>query len=565
MKIVSIVGARPQLARPAPIAGTFAKTEHPAGSPVRRSRGRVVMLVDNGVDGDSRVQKAARSAADAGWDVILLGNARGGGPRTWHLGGAEVRLIPTPIPMARRLHEYRRAWVRRPFGYPPGGVAEYRRQWVKAWRADLDMRTALLKLDRPALRRSGVGRIRLAARALRLSGTWRLHSLVRRWVGFRYRSMETARTSRHRLDAPWNRAYTALVLKLMGERAWRRLEPRVWDFELAYGKVIDDLRPDLIHAHDFYMLGVGARAAVRARANGRPVKLVWDAHEYLPGLNPATNSRRFLPAICAYEREFARHADAVVTVSESLAELLKADHRLAELPTVVLNAPTVAADEADATEPPPDLRGLCGVEATTPLLAYSGGIAPVRGVDVIVDALVRLPDAHVALVSLPPGKASSPHIKALRARASHLGVADRVHLLPYVSHRHVARFLSAADVGVSPILHLPNHEIALSNKFFEYAHARLPVVVSDVRTMAEATRRIGHGEVFRAGDVDEFVRAVSSVLADPQRYRAAYDRPGLLADWTWEAQAERLDGVYSRLLPAEPERWSEVKQLVIGG
>ncbi|MEK8143210.1 hypothetical protein NKH18_16640 [Streptomyces sp. M10(2022)] len=39
-----------------------------------RSRGRVVMLVDNGVKGDSRVQKAARSAADAGWDVVLFGS-----------------------------------------------------------------------------------------------------------------------------------------------------------------------------------------------------------------------------------------------------------------------------------------------------------------------------------------------------------------------------------------------------------------------------------------------------------------------------------------------------------
>jgi glycogen(starch) synthase len=37
------------------------------------ARGRIVMLVDNGVDGDSRVQKTARSAADHGWDVTLLG------------------------------------------------------------------------------------------------------------------------------------------------------------------------------------------------------------------------------------------------------------------------------------------------------------------------------------------------------------------------------------------------------------------------------------------------------------------------------------------------------------
>ncbi|NED49778.1 glycosyl transferase family 1, partial [Micromonospora aurantiaca] len=58
------------------------------------------MLVDNGVIGDSRVQKAARSAADAGWDVVLLGRAPAGSPQSWRLGAAEVRLVPMPEPLA---------------------------------------------------------------------------------------------------------------------------------------------------------------------------------------------------------------------------------------------------------------------------------------------------------------------------------------------------------------------------------------------------------------------------------------------------------------------------------
>ena len=46
----------------------------------------------------------------------------------------------------------------------------------------------------------------------------------------------------------------------LGDRAWRRLEPGLWNYERAFGPVIDELAPDLIHAHDFRMLGVGARA-----------------------------------------------------------------------------------------------------------------------------------------------------------------------------------------------------------------------------------------------------------------------------------------------------------------
>jgi glycogen(starch) synthase len=136
----------------------------------------------------------------------------------------------------------------------------------------------------------------------------------------------------------------------------------------------------------------------------------------------------------------------------------------------------------------------------------------------------------------------------IQARAEALGVADRIHLLPYVPYGQVVPYLRGADAAISPLRHLPNHEIALSNKFFEYSQARLPLVVSDVRAMAETVRSTGQGEVFRADDVPDFARAVRAVLESPERYRAAYGASGLLEQWTWEKQAEILDEVYTRVI-----------------
>jgi len=107
--------------------------------------------------------------------------------------------------------------------------------------------------------------------------------------------------------------------------------------------------------------------------------------------------------------------------------------------------------------------------------------------------------------------------------------------------------LSGADAGVIPILHFPNHEIALITKFLEYSHARLPIVVSDVKTMAETVERTGQGEVFEAENLGDFVRAVKAVLAAPEHYRQAYDAPSLLEEWTWENSATVLDAVFDRL------------------
>ncbi|SCF03581.1 Glycosyltransferase involved in cell wall bisynthesis [Micromonospora chaiyaphumensis] len=506
------------------------------------------MLVDNGVHGDSRVQKAARSAAEAGWEVILVGILKGtAAEENWRLGDAEVRLIRVP----RRLPHpitYRRALLRRPLAYKPGPEAKRKLNKLKARRDDLNFRLSEIKVTRQG---GGPRWAELTGKA-RLASPYFLNKVMFKWVGLRSRELKRLQEQQQDPNSRLDRAALRFWQGLQGDRAWRRLDPELWDFELAFASVVDELKPDLIHAHDFRMLGVGARAAMRARAGGRDVKLVWDAHEFVPGIIGRPTNLRWLPAQIAYVREHAPYADAVITVSSTLADLLRETHDLPEQPAVVLNAPPAALTAEQRAVPVPDIRGLCGIDATTPLLVYCGGINPSRGVDIMIRGLTRMPDAHVALVSVHPN-GRVPIMYELEELAAELGVADRVHLLPYVPHWQVSAFVAPADLGVIPIHHKPNHEIALITKFFEYAHGRLPMVVSDVKTMAEATRATGQGEVFRAEDLDDYLRAVRAVLDDPERYRAAYDRPGVLEQWTWEAQARVMDEVYTRLLPDHPK------------
>lgn len=494
-------------------------------------KGRVVILVDNDVSRDSRVQKQARSMADAGWDVVLLGHTPGRQPRRWQLGDAEVRLVPTPRLLHRRPGDLRRSRLRDPLAYSSGWLADTRAQAVKARQADLRVRRieAAAGEARPA-DRLGL----LAARAVTKAQD--------RWVALR--SEHTRRLTESRISGagPVDRLTTAFWQKALGDEVWRRFDPHLWDWELAYGPEVDRLQPDIVHANDFRMLGVGARAAVRAREQGRRVRLVWDAHEFLPGVKPWEENPRWHLAQMAHERKYARAADAVVTVSDELATLLRETHRLPEQPSVVLNCPSAA--DALGRAGAPSIREVAGARADQPVMVYSGAVSPARGLEVMIEALPQLPDVVCALVVNKP---ESDYMKQVLGRARDLDVLDRIRVLPYVPFDEVVPFLSTADVGVIPINHWPNHEIQLITKYFEYAHARLPMVVSDVRVMAETARDLGHGEVFTAGDRDTFVAAVRKVLEDPDRYRKAYTDEQL-AQWTWEAQAEVLDGVYTRVM-----------------
>ena len=137
-----------------------------------------------------------------------------------------------------------------------------------------------------------------------------------------------------------------------------------------------------------------------------------------------------------------------------------------------------------------------------------------------------------------------------------LEIRDRLHVHPYVPVDRIVSHIATADVGVFPALHNLSHDSDLPTKYYEYAQARLPMVVSDVKTSAETTQRLGNGEVFAAGDADDLARAIKTVLADLPRYRSAYDAHATeLAEWTWEHQATILDAVYAEVL-GRPRRKS---------
>jgi glycogen synthase len=498
-----------------------------------QSAPHVVMLVDNVIVGDSRVQKEARAMHERGWRVTVVGRRFDRtDPRTGALGDVPVRFVLVKTHAGWRPSLDRSTLLRSPFAY-----ARVSKMRAADGLADAAITSAQFRIDdlRAAGRYDGtrrfVGRARLAGARAR-----------RRVVNLRIQKTKQLRTRRSRSTGLPDRLAARWWELVRGDDAWQRLDPGTWDWESAYGPVINRLKPDLVHANDHRMLHVAARAKVRAAARGRRVAVVWDAHEWLPGLEvTATSSRNWLPAQIRLERSFAPYADAVVTVSDTLAEMVQREHGLTERPDVVVNAPLMA--EVDT--PAATLREVVGLLPETPLLVYSGSVSAERSVDTVVRALPSLPDVHFALVV---SSSSHPAVVDLLALAHELGVSDRVHTAPYVPVDQIVRYLASADVGVHTLLHGPNNEIALPTKFYEYAQARLPVLVTDVKVMAETTRRTGQGEVFEPGDSDDLARAARLVFGDLPRYRKAFEDVELMAAWTWEAQAEILDAVYRRTL-----------------
>jgi glycosyltransferase involved in cell wall biosynthesis len=493
-----------------------------------------VLFRPSPIDRDTRAKKTALTLHRGGYDVVVLSAVDADAPAD-ELCLGPVRVLQVPQRrshaedlqrrmLARRRHTYR-PFVRMP-------VDEYKARWAESRgrvrQAQEPVRSARARAASGPVAQRALGWLQWVPARVWLT-LQLLQSHLRR-VPMRLQGSlnRRVRTTWRRFDLA--RSRSALLATDRG------VLPELDDLADSFGPVLDELAPSVLHAHHPTVLPTALRAARRLRAGGLDARVVYDARENYAGIPPEEqgNARRHA-VLLRQERRCIGAVDAVITVSEPIAEELQQRYGLARRPTVVLNAPVLAP-----SAPTPTVREVAGVAAGVPLMVYSGAVSRVRGVELLVDALVHLPEVHLVLVTVP---FPHPLLGELRAHAAALGVAERVHAAPPVGQDELVGYLADADVAVHPLPGgSPNHDQAMPNKLFEYLHAGLPLVVSDARLMADFVRRHDLGEVFPSGDAAGLADAVRRALARPAD---AARRAELAGQFSWQGQEAALLEVYA--------------------
>lgn len=319
-------------------------------------------------------------------------------------------------------------------------------------------------------------------------------------------------------------------------RTWRggRLAPLFKYLEFAYRvmRFAGQHPADVFHANDANTLPAAWLAMRRFR-----VALVYDAHELETGRNFGNSTlagfyQRFwsLP-----ERLLIRKADAVITVCESIADALVQLYGISR-PTVVINCPEkreiVRSNRLrEELRIPPDLR----------IVLYQGAVASGRGLEPFLDAVQDV--SGVAAVVLGDG----PLLQGLRERAQS-GALERVFLPGKVPLSALADYTASADIGITTIqATCRSYYYALPNKLFEYIHAGLPVVGSDLPEIARVIRSFDVGEVVDPDDSGAIADALRRLL-DDRRYREARANTRRAAEiYNWQHESAKLLALYAGL------------------
>lgn len=230
------------------------------------------------------------------------------------------------------------------------------------------------------------------------------------------------------------------------------------------------------------------------------------------------------------ERRVWRHAAAVVTLTQALADDLAARHGAR---TNVFVAPDAARPVDDAA--------MTGMAASDPMLAaYAGHLYPWKGVDVFIEALAHAPGVRARIVGGHPREADRARIEAVVDRC---GVRARVEITGHVPQGDVARRLADASMLV-----LPNVPSAISERYtsplklFEYLALGRAIVASDTAAIREVLTPDTTAVLVPPGDAPALGAALSRLAASPSRAAALGAAALTLSrSFTWARRAERLE------------------------
>lgn len=294
--------------------------------------------------------------------------------------------------------------------------------------------------------------------------------------------------------------------------------------------VLEEHEFNFLHTHD--MVGLAVGGMVYDKYEGQSFKWIHDVHEYVSGLTEINSeTRRFFEAC---ESRYISVPDHITCVSNELSVILKNEYSLEKYPDVIYNSPRQSSFDEFYHR---DIRSDVGLPVKTPLAVYCGNVKEIRGVDLIIKALPRIDDLHVAIIT----NSNNDYVNKIKDEIKSFGIDDRVHFLPYVNYDDLVSYMRTADIGIHPIRKYPNAEIALPNKIFEYLGSGLPVVVSNNAAMEKFVTEHNCGKVFVDGNEDSLAESINTAIAigyDARELKSLAER------FCWESQEFKLKSIY---------------------
>lgn len=292
-----------------------------------------------------------------------------------------------------------------------------------------------------------------------------------------------------------------------------------------------DLKPHVVHFH--HVLGIGLETLYALREAFPHAAILVTFHEYLSichnhgqmvkrpsgqlceaaspvachGCFPDIPVSRFLKREL-FAREMLGLADAFVSPSRFLAERYVKWGIDKDKLRVIENGIAV-----EMAAPP---RALQGLKPRRNRFAYFGQMTPFKGVDILIDAISRIPKdiwGEDSFLMIFGGNLERQPVEFQeRMKKLIAGAGSRVRFYGAYQNADVPRLMRSVDWVVLPSVWWENSPVVIQEALLH----RRPMICSDIGGMAEKVRDGKDGLHFRAGSSQDLADRIAEVLGSPQ-------------------------------------------------
>lgn len=287
-------------------------------------------------------------------------------------------------------------------------------------------------------------------------------------------------------------------------------------------------RADIIVANDLDTLPACFLASALKRS-----KLVYDSHEYfteVPELVSRPFVKRFWKRI---ERFIFPKLKNVITVNASIATLYEKEYGIPV--GVVRNIPPSFMPESISEKV--SWRDKLHLPADKTIFILQGaGINIQRGAEEALEAMQYVKDGILLFVG------GGDVVEILKKQTVALNLNEKVRFVPKLRWHELRSLTAMADAGLTLDKDTNvNYRYSLPNKLFDYIHAQIPVIASDLPEVKKIVTGYDIGCIIRTHDPRELAAAMDRIRTSKTEVARWKENLKLAAaELNWETEKKQL-------------------------
>jgi len=268
------------------------------------------------------------------------------------------------------------------------------------------------------------------------------------------------------------------------------------------------------------------------------VELFYDSHEYFTEVPELVNRKGRQRVWKKIERFIFPKLKHVYTVNESIANLYENEY--GKKVSVVRNIPasfpgTVIAKTREDLKLPLDKK----------IILFQGaGINVQRGAEEALEAMLYVKNAVLLFIG------SGDVIEKLKDIRDILNLQDKVFFIPKVPMNELRQYTKLADIGLSLDKDTNiNYRFSLPNKIFDYIHAGIPVLASQVVEVKKIIDDYKIGMTIEDHNPKHIGEKINDMLSDEKRFAQWKENSKLATqELCWENEEKQLLKVFEDVI-----------------